>query len=170
MCSINLSSSALADDKLLPLLEQQLAMHGIPSEALCFEITETAALGNLARTVRFCSQIRTAGCGVALEDFGSGVTSFTYLKTLPVNYLKIGGPFIRGVAEDPVYGSIVGAVNQIGRSMGISTIAKQVGTEAVLHKLRALGIGYAQGRALTQPVPLTGSDGRVMMGTLQRSA
>jgi diguanylate cyclase (GGDEF)-like protein/PAS domain S-box-containing protein len=170
VCSINLSTSALADDSLVLLLEQQLALHGIPSEALCFEIAETAALGNLARTVRFFSQIRTAGCGVALEDFGSGVTSFAYLKTLPVNYLKIGGPFVRGVVEDPVYGSIVGAVGQIGRSMGISTIAKQVGSEAVLNKLRTLGIGYAQGRALTQPLPLTGSDGRVMMGSLQRSA
>jgi len=170
VCSINLSASALADDTLIPLLEQQLSRQGIPPETLCFEIAETAALGNLARTLRFLSAIRTIGCGVALEDFGSGVASFTYLKTLPVNYLKIGGHFVRGVVEDPVYGSIVGAVNQIGRSMGISTIAKQVGSGTVLRKLRSLGIGYAQGLALTAPVPLTDSDGRLMMQNLQRSA
>lgn len=170
VCSINLSASALAEESLVPVLEQQLAKHGIPSETLCFEIAETAALANLARTVRFLSGIRATGCAVALEDFGSGVTSFTYLKSLPVDFLKIGGHFVRGVVEDPVYGSIVSAVNQIGRSMGISTIAKQVGSAPVLHKLRALGIGYAQGRALTPPVPLTDADGRVMMRSLQRSA
>ena len=170
VCSINLSASALADDRLVSLLEHQLAHYGIPSETLCFEIAETAALGNLARTVRFLSGIRTAGCGVALEDFGSGVTSFTYLKTLPVDFLKIGGHFVGGIVEDPIYGSIVTAVDRIGRSMGISTIAKQVGNRHVLHKLRALGIGYAQGCALTPPAPLTDSDGRLMMESRQRSA
>jgi Amt family ammonium transporter len=170
VCSINLSPSALADDTLVPIVEQQLAKYEIPPQTLCFEIAEPAALANLTRTVRFLSGIRAVGCGVALEDFGSGVSSFTYLKTLPVDFLKIGGHIVRGVAEDPVYCSIVGAVDQIGRSMGISTIAKQVGSAPVLQKLRALGIGYAQGRALTPPVPLTDSDGRVMMRSLQHSA
>ena len=170
VCSINLSASALTDDRLLSVVEQQLAKYGIPSATLCFEIAETAALTNLARTVRFLSQIRTVGCGVALEDFGSGVASFTCLKTLPVDFLKIGGPVVQGVVEDPVYGSIVGAVSQIGRSMGILTVAKQVGSEPVLHKLQALGIGFAQGRALTPPVPLTDANGRMVMRSLQRSA
>jgi len=147
-----------------------LAKYAIPSETICLEIAETAAFGNLARTVRFLSGIRTTGCGVALADVGSGVTSFTYLKTLPVDFLKIGGHFVRGVVEDPIYGSIVAAVDQIGRSMGISTIAKQVGSASVLHKLRDLGIGYAQGRALVPPMPLTDASGHVMMEGLQRSA
>jgi len=170
VCSINLSPSTLAEDSLLIILEQQLARYAIPSTSICFEIAETAAFGNLARSVRFLSGIRTTGCGVALEDVGSGVTSFTYLKTLPVDFLKIGGHFVRGVVEDPIYGSIVTAVNQIGRSMGISTIAKQVGSASVLHKLRDLGIGFAQGRALVPPMPLTNADGRVLMEDLQRSA
>ena len=126
--SINLSASALADDMFMTLLQEHLTRHGVSSETLCFEIPETAALGNLSRTVRFLSGMRSTGCAVALEDFGSGVTSFTYLKTLPVNFLKIGGHFVRGVVDDPMFGSIIGAVNQIGRSMGISTIAKQVGS------------------------------------------
>ena len=155
--SINLSASALADDMFLTLLQEHLTRHGISSETLCFEIPETAALGNLARTVRFLSGMRSTGCAVALEDFGSGVTSFTYLKTLPVNFLKIGGHFVRGVVDDPMFGSIIGAVNQIGRSMGISTIAKQVGSAPVLNRLRAMGIGYAQGNAVTAPMPLVQS-------------
>jgi diguanylate cyclase (GGDEF)-like protein/PAS domain S-box-containing protein len=170
VCSINLSNSALAEDSLLLLLEQQLTKHRIPSGTVCFEIPWTAALANLGRTARFLSGIRTTGCGVALEDFGSGVTSLTYLKTLPVDFLKIGGHFIRGIVEDPVYGSIVSAVNQIGRSMGMLTIAKQVGSAPALNKLRALGIGFAQGRALTAPVPLTDSDGRMTVQGLQLSA
>lgn len=154
---------------MLLLVEQLLSKGGIPAGTLCFEIAETAALANLARTVRFLSGIRATGCGVALEDFGSGMTSFTYLKTLPVDFLKIGGQVVRDVVADPVYGSIISAVDQIGRSMGISTIAKQVGSQPVLRKLRALGIGYAQGRALTPPVPLTDSEGRLMIRSLRPS-
>lgn len=170
VCSINLSASALLDDTMAALLEQQLERAGIPADALCFEIAETAALGNLARTVHFISRLRTVGCGVALEDFGTGMASFVYLKTMPVDFLKIGGHFVGGVVDDPTYGSIVSAVHHIGRSMGISTIAKQVGSGRVLNRLRAMGIGYAQGRALTSPVPLTGPDGRVTLQSLQRSA
>ncbi len=170
LCSINLSGSALADESLVPVVEQQLTKYSLPPEAICFEIAETAALANLGRTVRFLSAIRTTGCVVALEDFGTGVTSFTYLKTLPVNCLKIGGYFIREIAQDTMFGSIVSAVNQIGQSLGMLTIAKQVGSKEALHKLRALGIGYAQGRALTPPVPLTDADGRIMMRSLLQSA
>jgi len=165
--SINLSGSALADAGLVPFVEQQLVAHGLPAGILCFEITETAALANLAGAVRLVSAIRAAGCEVALDDVGNGVTSLTYLKTLPVDFLKIGGQFVRSVVEDPMYGSIVSAVHMIGRSMGISTIAMQVGSESVLEKLRALGIGWAQGRAVTPPVPLTDTDGLLTMGSLQ---
>ncbi len=170
VCSINLSASALSQDGLLPVLEQQLAKHGVPPEALCFEISEAAALANPSRTLRFLSGIRMAGCSAALEDFSNGLCSFTYVKTLPVNFLKIGGQFVQGVVGDPMYGHIVSAVDQIGRSMGIFTIAKQVGSAPVLDKLRSLGIGYAQGRALTPPVPLTDPAGRVTMQSLQGAA
>ena len=170
VCSINLSASALTDDSLLPLLEQQLDRHGVPAGGLCFEIPESTALSNLARSVRVLTGFRNAGCGVALDDVGSGLTSLTYLKTLPVDFLKIGGHLVGGIVDDPMHGSIVGAINLIGRSMGISTIAKQVDSEAVLQRLRALGIGYAQGRALASPAPLTDADGRVMLRSLPRSA
>jgi diguanylate cyclase (GGDEF)-like protein/PAS domain S-box-containing protein len=170
VCSINLSASSLADTSLVSVLERQLAQYGIPPGTICFEISETAALADLPRAVRFLSAIRAIGCGIALEDFRGGVTSFTYLKALPVDFLKIGGHFIQGIVEDPMYGSIVSAVDQIGRSMGIFTVAKHVGSEVVLDKLRELGIEYAQGHALTPPAPLTDTHGRVMEESLRQSA
>lgn len=167
ICSINLSASALADDSLVSMVELELTKHTVPAESLCFEVSETAALANLSRTVRFFSGIRGTGCGMALEDFGNGITSLTYLKTIPVDFLKIGGPLIGEIVEDRMYGSIVSAVNQIGRSMGIPTIAKQVGSENALRMLQTLGVGYAQGRAVTPPVPLTDVEGRLTLPTLQ---
>jgi diguanylate cyclase (GGDEF)-like protein/PAS domain S-box-containing protein len=162
VCSVNLGGSALADESLVPFLERQLAKSGIGPGTLCFEIAETAALANLGRAGRFVAGIRALGCGVALEDFGSGMSSFIYLRTLPVEFLKIGGQFVRGVVADPLHASIVGAIHQIAHSMGISTIAKQIGSESAVQKLRALGIGYGQGFALTPPAALTDSDGRVV--------
>lgn len=168
--SINISASALADESLLTMMEHQLARFGVPGDAICFEIAESTVLADLPRATRFLTAVRAAGCGMALEDFGSGITSFTYLKTFPVDFLKIGGHFIRGIVGDPMYGSIVRAVDDIGRSMGIFTVAKQVGTEPVLERVRELGIGYAQGRALRPPVPFADTNGRVMMPHLLRSA
>jgi Amt family ammonium transporter len=170
VCSINLSASALVGEDLLAVLEQQLARHDVPADTVCFEIPEAAALANLARTGRFTSAIRAAGCGIGLEDVGSRMASFTYLRALPVDFVKIGAPLVGSVVEDPVYGTIVSAVNQISRSMGIFTVAKQVDSEPVLHRLRALGVGYAQGQALTPPVPLTDLDGSVTLPHLLRTA
>ncbi len=93
---------------------------------MSFEIAEAAALGNFAQLVRLISELRAAGCGVGLDDFGSGLTSFAYLKALPVDYVKIGGHYVRRVVDDPVYGTLVSAVNEVGRIMGITTIAEEV--------------------------------------------
>ncbi len=161
--SVNLSPSALEDDRLLPAVEAQLARHEVPRGAICFELSETAVLANLPQAVRFHAAVRDIGCEMALEDVGSNVTSFTYLKALPVNYLKIGGAFVQRVLDDPIYGGIVSAVAQIGRSVGIHTVAKDVGDAALVPKLRALGVGYAQGRALTAPEPLLDHLGRVAL-------
>jgi len=163
-CSINLSPSSLTDGRLIPLLEQQLAKQGVPARALCFEFAELAALTNLAGTLDFIGALRGTGCGVGLEDVGGGgVTSLTYLKTLPVDFLKLGGPLIHAIVADPVCASIVSAVNQIGLSVGAFTIAKEVGSADLLDKLRALGIGYAQGNAVAAPVPLADLNGRLLV-------
>ena len=168
LCSINLSAASLDDESLVPRLREQLSQHRLPPEALCFEIAEAAALANFAQTVRFISELRTSGCGVALDDFGNGVHSFAYLKALAVDFLKIGGHYVRGVVDDPVYGTIVSAVNQVGRLMGIATIAEEVDSEPVLNRLRDLGIGYAQGHALAVPEPLADSEGEVALPCFQQ--
>ena len=168
--SINLGVSAIADDTLVPVLEHALTRFAVPAEMFCFEIAEAAVLTDLSRTIRLLSELRTIGCGTALEDFGSSLTSFTYLKTLPVDHVKIGGHFIREVVADATSRCIVVAVDQVVRSMGIFTIAKQVGSAAVLQQVRSLGIGYAQGRALAHPVPMTDGDQRVTLPTFQHAA
>jgi diguanylate cyclase (GGDEF)-like protein/PAS domain S-box-containing protein len=168
LCSINLSATSLDDESLVPRLQQQLSQHRLPPQTLCFEIAEAAALANFAQTVRFIAEIRAAGCGVALDDFGSGVHSFAYLKALAVDFLKIGGHYVRGVVDDPVYSTIVAAVNQVGRLMGIVTIAEEVDSEPVLNRLRNLGIGYAQGHALAVPQPLADSEGEVALPCFQQ--
>jgi len=170
LCAINLSVSSLDDPDLVPAVREYLMEHRLPAQALCFEIAEAAALGNFAQLVRLIAEIRAAGCGVGLDDFGSGLTSFAHLKALPVDYVKIGGHYVRGVAVDPVYGALVGAVNQIGRIMGITTIAVEVESDAILRELRALGVGYAQGHAVAPPTPLVDAEGAVALPCVPRSA
>jgi diguanylate cyclase (GGDEF)-like protein/PAS domain S-box-containing protein len=168
LCSINLSVSSLDDPDLVSAVREYLAQHRLPPEALCFEIAEAAALGNFAQLVRLISEIRATGCGVGLDDFGNSPASFVHLKALSVDYVKIGGHYIRGVADDPVYGTLVGAVNEIGRIMGIVTIAEEVESETSLQKLRHLGVGYAQGEAVASPAPLVDQNGEVALPYAQR--
>ncbi|HEY0351588.1 MAG TPA: EAL domain-containing protein, partial [Gemmatimonadales bacterium] len=167
LCSINISAASLDDDSLVPHLRDQLTLHRLPAKALCFEIAEAAVLANFAQTVRFISEIRKTGCGVALDDFGNGLHSFAYLKALAVDFLKIGGHYVRGVIDDPVYGTIVAAVNEISGLMGIATIAEEVDSEPVLNQLRKLGIGYAQGHAVAVPAPLADTEGEVALPCFQ---
>lgn len=170
LCSINLSASSLNDLHLVPALREYLTQYRLPPEALCFEVAEAAALGNFSQLVRLLSEIRSTGCGLGLDEFGCGLASFAYLKALPVDYLKIGGQYVRRVAEDPVYGTLVSAVNEVGRIMGITTIAEEVENDTVLRKLRTLGTGYVQGHAVGPPVPLTDAEGEVALPCVRRSA
>jgi diguanylate cyclase (GGDEF)-like protein/PAS domain S-box-containing protein len=170
LCSINLSASSLDDEHLVSSLSEALSRDGLPPEALCFEITEAVALRHFAQTTRLVSQIRAVGCGVALEDFGNSLTSFAYLKALPMDFLKIGGHYVQAVVADPVYGTLVGAVSEIGRIMGIPTIAEEVDDETILPKLRDLQVRYAQGHALAPPEPLVNSEGEVTVPCFRRSA
>ena len=103
-----------------------------------------------------------------MDDFGNGVLSFAYLKALAVDFLKIGGHYVRGVVDDPVYGTIVTAVNQVGRLMGIATIAEEVDSEPVLNRLRSLGVGYVQGRAVAAPEPLADAEGEMVFPCFQQ--
>ena len=170
LCAINLSVSSLDDPDLVPALREYLTQHRLPPEALCLEIAEAAALGNFAQLVGLISDIRATGCGVGLDDFGSGLASFAHLKALPVDYIKIGGHYVRSVAEDPVYGTLVSTVNKVGRIMGVTTIADGVENETILRRLRALGVEYAQGNALAPPAPLIDAEGTIAIPCVRKLA
>src|SRR6266571_3635521 len=145
LCSINLSVSSLNDTDLVPAVREYLAQHRLPPAALCFEITEAAALRNFAEMVRLISEIQAMGCSIGLDSFGNSMALLAHLKALPVDYVKFGGHYVRSVAEDPVYGALVHAVKEIGRITGIVTIAKEVESETILQKLQDLGVVDAKG-------------------------
>ena len=149
--AINLSGTSLSEDRFLEFVIDELQKYNLPDGAICFEITETAAISNLARVIHFMNTLKNLGCKFSLDDFGSGLSSFTYLKNLPVDYLKIDGQFIRNVADDSVDESMVKAINQVGNAMGIATIAERVETKAVLDKLSELGVAFAQGYYIARP-------------------
>jgi diguanylate cyclase (GGDEF)-like protein/PAS domain S-box-containing protein len=149
--AINLSGTSLSEDRFLEFVIDELREQQLPEGAVCFEITETAAISNLARVIHFMQALKKLGCRFSLDDFGSGLSSFTYLKNLPVDYLKIDGQFIRHVVEDAVDESMVKAINEVGNAMGIETIAERVESEEVVHKLSELGVRYAQGYFFARP-------------------
>jgi diguanylate cyclase (GGDEF)-like protein/PAS domain S-box-containing protein len=149
--AINLSGTSLSEDRFLEFVIDELQKQKLPQGAICFEITETAAISNLARVVHFMQALKKLGCQFSLDDFGSGLSSFTYLKNLPVDYLKIDGHFISNVAEDTVDESMVKAIHEVGSAMGIETIAERVETRKVLEKLGSLGVEFAQGYYIARP-------------------
>ena len=160
LCSINLSGSSLCDEDFLGYATDLLGSSGVPAERLCFEITETAAISNLSRAVHFIDTIRQQGCCFALDDFGSGLSSFTYLKRLPVDYLKIDGAFVRDIAGNAVNHAVVRSINDIGHVMGKQTIAEFVEDDAILACVQALGVDYVQGFGIGRPQPLGDLDAR----------
>jgi diguanylate cyclase (GGDEF)-like protein/PAS domain S-box-containing protein len=154
--AINLSGTSLSEDRFLDFVIEELEKQDLPHGAICFEITETAAISNLSRVVHFMQTLKKLGCKFSLDDFGSGLSSFTYLKNLPVDYLKIDGQFIRNVNEDEVDESMVKAISSVGRAMGIETIAERVENKKVLDKLASLGIEFAQGYYIARPASVRG--------------
>ncbi len=149
--AINLSGNSLSEDRFLEFVVDEFSRRKLPAGAVCFEITETAAINNLARVIHFMQELRKLGCKFSLDDFGSGLSSFTYLKNLPVDYLKIDGQFIRNVVDDTVDESMVRAIHEVGHAMGIETIAERVESKQVLDKLGALGVEFAQGYYIARP-------------------
>jgi diguanylate cyclase (GGDEF)-like protein/PAS domain S-box-containing protein len=153
-CTINLSGMSIVDDDFLQFVLQAIESRKIDATRICFEITETAAIQNLSRAHRFIAQLRECGCFFALDDFGSGLSSFAYLKTLPVDFLKIDGFFVRDMCEDQINFELVKSINEIGHVMGKRTIAEFVENDATLDALRDIGIDYAQGYGINIPTPV----------------
>ena len=155
LCSINLSGASLKNETLSRFLQRQIASSGIDPRSLCFEITETVAVTNANRVAALMQELHAIGCRFALDDFGSGMSSFGLLKRLPVDYLKIDGSFVKGIAEDAIDFAMVEAINRVGHVMGIKTVAEYVSKQEITDRLVAIGVDYGQGYALGRPEPLT---------------
>jgi diguanylate cyclase (GGDEF)-like protein/PAS domain S-box-containing protein len=153
-CCINLSGQSLSDERFTDFLITQITDSSIPPGLLCFEITETAVIANLCNASSMISKLREMGCRFALDDFGVGLSSFSYLKNLPVDYLKLDGCFVKNMVHDTTDRAMVKAINHIGHTMDIRTIAEFVEDEATLHAVREIGVDYAQGYVIARPMPI----------------
>jgi EAL domain-containing protein (putative c-di-GMP-specific phosphodiesterase class I) len=154
VCAINLSGHSMGDENFLDFVVAQIKGAGVAPDNICFEITETAAIANLTKAVRFISELKALGCRFSLDDFGSGLSSFSYLKNLPVNYLKIDGSFVKDMDRNQTSYAMVEAINNIGHTMSIQTIAEFVENQAIFDQLRDLGVDFAQGYVIARPAPL----------------
>ena len=151
--SINISGATLVDENLLDRICFLIDETIHPAENFCFEVTETAAISNLNKATKFLHILRSKGCKIALDDFGSGLSSFAYLKGLPIDYLKIDGYFVKDIAIDTIDKAFVESINQIGQVMGLKTIAEFVENDAIMVILTEIGVNYAQGYGIHKPSP-----------------
>ncbi|MDR2299419.1 MAG: EAL domain-containing protein [Comamonas sp.] len=154
-CAINLSGPSLDDDALLEFVKSQIQQYDISPQILCFEITETSAIGNLSSATRLIQALRSMGCRFALDDFGVGMSSLTYLKQLPVDYLKIDGGFVRDMLQDKSNHAMVEMINRISHILDKKTIAEFVESREIAKALKQMGVDYAQGYAIARPRPMT---------------
>ncbi len=152
-CSINLSGQSFCEPGFVTFVADQLSHSGVSPQRICIEITETAAVSNLSQTVRFMETLKRIGCSFSLDDFGSGMSSFTYLKTFPVDYLKIDGHFVKTMMTNTVDYAMVKSIHEIGKVMGLKTIAEFVENDEILQELVHLGIDYGQGYGIGKPEP-----------------
>lgn len=154
LCGINLSGQALSDETFLDYVKSLMERYKVKPASVCFEITETGAIGDLDLAIHFMQEMKALGCVFALDDFGTGVSSYTFLKKFPLDYVKIDGSFIRSMLDSSVDLAMVESVIHIAKVMGIKTVAEYVEDEKTLHKLKELGVDYAQGYGIARPAPL----------------
>jgi diguanylate cyclase (GGDEF)-like protein len=152
--SINLSGTSLGDKSLLGYIREQFAIYAIPPQSICFEITETAAIVNLKNTISLFSALRKLGCSFALDDFGSGMSSFMYLKNFEVDYLKIDGSFVKDMDTNKIDHAMVRSIHSVAEAMNIKTVAEFVENKAILKELKNIGVHYGQGLYLGEPLPI----------------
>jgi diguanylate cyclase (GGDEF)-like protein/PAS domain S-box-containing protein len=154
LCSINLSALSLGDQGFLDFVLGMFRTTNVPPEKICFEVTETAAISNFASAARFIKSLKECRCRIALDDFGSGLSSFGYLKNLPADFLKIDGMFVKDIADDPIDLAMVKSIIEISQVMNKQTIAEFVEDDRILEKLRDIGVDFAQGYAIGRPQPM----------------
>ncbi len=154
LCAINISAVSLHDSSLLELVHRELDATRLPASMLCFELTETAAVENLPQANWLIGEMTSIGCRFALDDFGSGLASYSHLKDLPVDFLKIAGTFADAIVTDPLDRALVESINHFAGALGMATIAEAVASEAALSTVSALGVDFAQGNWISPPVPL----------------
>jgi EAL domain-containing protein (putative c-di-GMP-specific phosphodiesterase class I) len=152
--NVNVSGQTLCDPEFLPFVERELAASGVPPTCIGFEVTESAAVTHMSRAVEFINTLRAKGCRFSLDDFGSGLSSFTYLKNMPVDYLKIDGAFVRNSPDDDADLAMVTSINQVAHILGIRTVAEYVETRAIRDAMARIGVDYGQGICLASPQPL----------------
>ena len=152
-CAINLSGASFGDDDFVDYVCRQLSIHQIPPETICFEITETAAIANISSARRFIQALKKLGSRFSLDDFGTGLSSFSYLKNLPVDYIKIDGGFVKEILSNDIDRAMVEMIARMANVMGKSSIAEFVENEQILEKLRDIGVDYAQGYVFGKPMP-----------------
>lgn len=155
LCAINLSGSSIGDDAFLEYLKLQFRTFNVAPSMICFEITETSAIADLDSAIRFIDELKALGCWFSLDDFCSGMSSFAYLKHLPVDFLKIDGSFVKDMLDNPVNRAMVQVINNIGHVMGKRTIAEFVETRHIEAVLQEIGVDFAQGYLIGRPEPLT---------------
>jgi diguanylate cyclase (GGDEF)-like protein/PAS domain S-box-containing protein len=153
-CNINLSGASIGEAAFLDELGAELEAAALPPGAVCFEITETAAVSNLEQATKLIRMLKARGCTLALDDFGTGLCSFAYLRDMQVDFLKIGGAFVKEIARDPTARAAVQAINTVGHTLHMRTVAEHVSSPKILERVREIGVDYAQGFALGKPAPV----------------
>ncbi|NQZ07938.1 MAG: EAL domain-containing protein [Algicola sp.] len=155
MCSINLSGTSIADPHFKDSVQELFVEFLIPHAKICFEITESMAIINLNATLEFVNLFKNLGCKFSLDDFGTGFSSYGYLKNLPVNFVKIDGSFVKDLMVDPIDRAMVNSINEVAKAIGMETVAEFVESDAILQELRVIGVDYAQGFGIHRPSPLS---------------
>jgi EAL domain-containing protein (putative c-di-GMP-specific phosphodiesterase class I) len=152
--TVNVSGQSLGEEGFDDFVVDQISKSGINPRVFCFELTESAAIANLARAEKVMKRLRDLGCSIALDDFGTGLSSLAYLRALPIDMLKIDGSFVKDILKDPRAESMVQAIAQLARSMNLTTVAEFVETDEIRLHVASLGVDYGQGFAIARPAPL----------------
>jgi EAL domain-containing protein (putative c-di-GMP-specific phosphodiesterase class I) len=153
--SINLSGNSITDDKFMEYLFEEISEYGVGTNKICFEITETGSISNMVKATDFVNEFKNIGCKFSIDDFGTGLASHSYLRELPVDYVKIDGTFITNIHNSPKDYAMAKSINDLAHFLGQETIAEFAESEEIIEKLREMGVDYVQGWGVGKPTPLT---------------